>query len=213
MSEFLFEACGHPWHCRLKCIQCVHVLPGTNQRCLRSTTFTLPYCWQHLKSVAHLVVNKTKMRHKITNQRYNFYGLFACDDTKHSSDIVFKRGETIGVYMAEKITKAELDRRYGNGDTVAPYVLSTGENEYFDGACTRPAVAFANDCNSRANTCCHINAEFVFAPGMKYPIVKSKKNIRNGSEIFISYGTAYWDKQSIHRRFHIIGRQPHCTSC
>lgn len=63
------------------------------------------------------------------------YGLYA---TRH-----YARGERIGSYKGERITRREVDRRYGKGrKRLATYVVQVGEDSFVDG---QGPLAFAND--------------------------------------------------------------------
>jgi len=66
------------------------------------------------------------------------YGLYA---TKH-----YKKGERIGSYKGERIDGAELNRRYGAGNsTVGKYVVMTGRDSYLDDCRKEGELAYAND--------------------------------------------------------------------
>lgn len=181
------------FECDLKCIQC-EAMVG-NRKCSRKTCYTLPYCWQHLKSVAKLRIGRTTLVNPANNRRFDFLGLFACDTKKRKGARVFRVNDIITPYIGEVINKDTLDWRYPGDDEVAPYTEDTAGDNFVDGACMRGVATLANDARpgsrcSRGQNCA-TNALLASAPG-QYPVLKALVDIGNGQEIFTEYGDAYW---------------------
>jgi hypothetical protein len=188
--------------CNLKCMQCTHI-KNNGHRCANRTCYTLPYCWYHLKSVLKLRIGPTVMKDKKTNRRYDFLGLFACDmkaKPGKTPKIVFKRGQPIAPYIGEQLTEQELNQRYPDNET-SIYGYRKQENLYIDSACVRSVASFANACLMSSNENCQVNARLSPGSPDNYPMLVATKNIRHGSEIFVSYGASYFSKKSIHRPF------------
>jgi SET domain-containing protein len=110
-------------------------------------------------------------------------GLFALDKRAAGNAILFRRGDKIIMYDGEVVTQAQLQRRYG--DFTAPYGISQGKFVE-DSACRRGAGSLVNHAAAR-NT----NARLAFSTRTKKFMLIATKNIRNGDEIFCSYGKAY----------------------
>jgi SET domain-containing protein len=108
-------------------------------------------------------------------------GLFALDKRAAGNAILFRRGEKIIVYDGEVVTQAQLQRRYGN--FTAPYAISQGKFAE-DSACRRGA-------GSLSNHAINTNARLAFSRRTKKFMLIATKPIRNGAEIFCSYGRAY----------------------
>lgn len=186
------------FECNMECMQCMARMG--NRRCTRKSCYTIPYCWQHLKLIAHLRVGRTTLKNPDTGRRFTFRGLFACD-AKNPGGIVFRHKDIITPYVGEILNQDELDERYDE-DEVAPYVehINVGmvgdPSIYVDGACIRGVGALAND--ATGSTCttghrkCHTNAEFFSVNNESYPVLRATKNIRDGDEIFVNYGPEYW---------------------
>ena len=184
------------WDCPLECMQCVARVEygGATRQCTRKTCYSLPYCWQHLKKLAHLRIGRTRLVDPGTGSRFKFLGLFACNQGDPGG-VVFKRGDVITPYIGEVITTQELDARYPGDDEVAPYVVSMRGDKHVDGACMRGVASLANDAipGSRCvdGDACVVNAQFDEGDGV-YPWLVATGDIRDGDEVFASYGAEYW---------------------
>ena len=188
--------------CVLRCRRC----SGTKQngqRCTRRTCKTYEYCWQHLRS--HRRVNSTRQSNILNNQGRSIgRGLFAYHETRQgraNNGIVFQNGQRIGYYIAESITNATLDNRYGPGDHQAPYAVNSGAG-LLDGACVRGFLNQANGSLNLQNSNARfgdiqnftmVNISFPgHAPVMKRAIpVHASRIIRHNDEIIIHYGNDY----------------------
>ena len=195
--KFIYD---NTWDCNLTGVQCEHKVvdqhSGNERRCKRTSTTTLPYCPQHLIKNYNLQVKRTTLV-DAHGDRFNFRGLFACDKTK-GDEIIFKKGDRIVSYIGDVIDAAELNDRYP-GDETAPYGMqSNNKVRSIDAACRRGVGALANMC--RTGQGCSNNAT-VSVSANHYPHLKATKNIRNGDEIFLSYGKSYWSAKSIHKNY------------
>lgn len=160
--------------CNLASERCVgHNKNGA--QCKRATLIGSNYCWTHLRSQFHLRIKDSTIPGAGK-------GLFADDPTQPAGAVVFRKDDTLIGYRGEVISKQELDERYG-GDYTAPYALQVNRNTCIDAACVRGVASTAdaspNNTNSRFSV--HHNTASL----------KATKNIRNGEEIFVSYGRAY----------------------
>lgn len=182
------------YDCNMKCMQCV-ARKGA-RRCKRKSCYTVPYCWQHLKSLANLRIGRTTLLDPATNRRFQFLGLFACD-SKRPGETLFRKGDAITPYVGDVKTMDEIDLMYGEDDTV-PYgeltEVQDGDDLVVDGACFRGVASLANDAIP-GSTCdgggCRTNSRFHSGDG-NYPTLKATRVIKDGDEIFVDYGEEYW---------------------
>ena len=101
-----------------------------------------------------------------------------------------KKGERIVEYLGEIITEAELDRRAEKD--IFGYAFYINSKRVIDAYYTPNAIArYANDAHGYTrqmdirNNCCY---EIWKNRGW----ITAEKNIKAGSEIFVSYGKEYW---------------------
>ena len=154
----------------LICSQCIEIKKDGN-RCKRKTCIGVPVCHQHLESKYKLKIKKSS----IPNAGK---GLFVFDKFAEN-DIIFKKGDKIISYEGELINLQQLNKRYG--DYTAPYALNIDKNNYRDASLKRGVGSLGNTNNKRNNVKLSANTK------NKTAFLKATKNIRNGSEIFISY--------------------------
>lgn len=163
--------------CKLSCVRCEgETARGT--RCKRQVCIGTPYCNAHLKKKMHLTIADSEIAGAGK-------GLFAYDpDDPDGNDIVFRPGDVIVQYDGEMITNDELERRYG--DYTAPYGIQEKYGVLYteDGACRRGAGTLANH-KTQAN------AKLSFGTSRRRFQLIAKKQIRNGREIYVSYGRQY----------------------
>ena len=110
----------------------------------------------------------------------------------HRDDIVFHgarqtrygrvAGDTICPYNGQVINTHQLEQRYG--EQTAPYAIRVKDNKYEDAALQRGIGSLANH-KPRAQS----NTEFVVS--RDHINLRATKNIRNGQELFVSYGNDY----------------------
>ncbi len=110
---------GAAFACDLQCRQCSAHTSTTGARCGRRTCIGVEYCWQHLRSVAHLRIGPSTVPGAGK-------GLFAHAGVPHAGPnaVVFRNGEVILPYRGEALTRAQLHTRYGPHGT-APYALGS----------------------------------------------------------------------------------------
>jgi hypothetical protein len=87
--------------CKLKKLRCLGTTKNNNTRCKRSSVLTIPYCWQHLKSVCKLKISRTFLRDQ-NNHRFDFLGLFVCEQTSIQSvkiTLLLKHPKTTLIYI------------------------------------------------------------------------------------------------------------------
>lgn len=162
----------------LKC--CAKTSRGTP--CKRNVVHGILFCFQHTRSLLNIRIDASG----IITSGGRIHGLFACDSTKSPNAIVFKKGQEICPYFGEILNKNQIKQRYIDGIT-APYGLQVSNDKYIDSACFQSIGAKAN----KAPTGVRNNAKFVTAYTKPYARVVAQNNIRNGKEIFVSYGQSY----------------------
>ena len=171
---FHWHSPNNEWDQQLSTFRC----SGYNKngtRCKRNVIIGLPYCFQHTASIYNLKVKQST----IPNAGL---GLFALDKTKNDNDIVFKNNEIICPYHGEVINKDELIKRYNV--YTAPYGIQVKNNMYEDGALQRGIGSLINH-KTRIQSNCKFTGNY------RDIKIKAIKNIRNGQELFVSYGNEY----------------------
>lgn len=162
------------FRCKLDSLRCTDKTKSGTQ-CKRKCVIGSPYCCTHLQYKHYLKI-KTSL---ISNSGK---GLFVTDpqDSTHR-EIIFDKGEIIVKYCGEIIDLHELEDRYGAH--TAPYAVKISNNRFEDCAKTRGVGSLAN---TKAGD---NNATFSIYRG--FASLRATKNIRNGDEIYLSYGPAY----------------------
>ncbi|CAB3985446.1 SET domain-containing [Paramuricea clavata] len=139
-------------------------------RCRKRTAHT-EKCWIHL-------AKQNNLRIKPSNVAGAGKGLFAWKKP-------ITRGKLISKYTGRKLSKKELDKKYG--DDVAKYAVCNKRGRCVDATYTTDAAArFVND--SRG-TSFQNNAKI---KGNQMFKLKATKKIPANREIFTSYGDEYW---------------------
>jgi len=130
------------------------------------------YCWQHLKKGQGLRVKPSEIAGA-------GFGLFT---TKP-----FKKNEKIVDYTGERVSRAEIDRRYVG--TTGQYVLCEGnrpKSRCVDARKTNSGAGrYANDARGSNQ---RNNARFL----QRGFGIKASRNIPVGREVLVSYGRGYW---------------------
>lgn len=87
---------------------------NVKQQCTRWSYLTIPYCWQHLRTVACLELKQTKLRDSKTGKRHEFLGLFACNRKFNDEEkqVLFQPGDPICDYIGEVFHPLEIVERY-----------------------------------------------------------------------------------------------------
>jgi len=141
--------------------------------CHGKTNYPIEYCKRHLMTEMGLCVKPSTLKGDIGN------GLFACNgkevkDHWKLNEVVFRKNQMICEYNGKLIDKNEMDdihKDYG------PYVLELNNGTNIDTACMRGVGSFINHKSRSA-----ANARFTENK------IYAEKDIRNGSELFVSYG-------------------------
>ncbi|MBL7882939.1 MAG: SET domain-containing protein [Bacteroidia bacterium] len=101
-----------------------------------------------------------------------------------------KKGERIVEYLGEIITEAELDRRAEKD--IYGYAFYINKNRCIDAYYTPEAIArYANDAKGLTRIK-GLNNNACYDIWKNKGWIKAEKNIKAGSEIFVSYGAEYW---------------------
>jgi len=151
------------------------------QRCKRRCVIGLPCCHSHLPIKYHIEIKKSSI--DVAGK-----GLFAKDKSHGDFGIVFKKGDKICPYYGELIDRETLDDRYGNDKLglTAPYAVAVHRNQFEDGALRRGVGSLINH-KPRGQANCELSN-----PNKNNRIsIRALKNIRNGDELFLSYGRSY----------------------
>ena len=155
--------------------RCSFVNPRTDKRCERTQYLGFDVCWQHLRIKYKIRIAQT------TLTGVSGKGLFAFNNT-NNKDIVFKPNENIITYRGQPVSADDLEQRYGN--KTAPYAVMINKSSFIDAGCERGVGSFANNkARSKANAKLSLNKGVI--------TLKATKKIRNGDEIFVSYGDVY----------------------
>lgn len=167
--------------CKLISERCDHIMQSGN-RCRKRCLIGLTKCWIHLESVYGL---------RIRDAGALGQGLFASNGDSYSNDIVFRPDDYIISYVGgDELTEAQVEARYGVNNS-GPYAMRVGDGSYQDCAIRRCAASLIN---SNRGTSTRSNCEFVDHTdddGNAEILVICTRNIRNGQQLFISYGREY----------------------
>jgi hypothetical protein len=172
------------FQCKVHCAECTAVKPD-GAHCKRRVCIGSPYFYVHLMQIKHLRIKPSTLEGAGK-------GLFAMNRKAANDAVLFKKGDTIINYDGEVIDDEELEERYGNN--TAPYALETKEDSNVDCACERGVGSSAN---SKPN---HNNARISINRRKNEAKLVATKNIKNGEEIFLSYGPSFrFDERTSHR--------------
>lgn len=174
---------GKKFHCDLQCTRC-KAKNADGSECKRRVCIGIPYCWFHLQRDKHL---------KIKEGRHG-KGVFAFDKKKPPGAVIFKKSDHLADYNGKIITKAESSRRYGK-DNTGPYAVGLYNGKIEDGACSRGVGTMFNH-SSKANERSAKLVDWDTGRGRWKGGVEATKNIKNGQEIFVTYGTKYRFKEN-----------------
>lgn len=162
--------------CVVQCFQCKGKT-RSGSRCTRPACMTLPFCWQHTKTV-YGVERKDSQYGK---------GLFAAKRFPKDSCIVLTD-------MDKVMTEAEHNVRWGEGDDYAPLSGNVKDiyQEPIDGivvdpTCYRSIWSFANH-RTRPNAEADIWGYKVNGRWRACTVLYARTNIRPGQEIVFDYG-------------------------
>ena len=102
------------------------------------------------------------------------------------------RGEKISVYKGEIILRKEFDRRTRSGND--QYFINLPDGRTLDCKNTVGFGKYANDRNGNLNNKI-MNNSVISLDDHDRPCIAAIRHIKGGSEIFVSYGSAYWKKR------------------
>ena len=149
----------------LKSLQCIG-MNKNHERCRRRCVIGENYCWTHLEK--HLRI----LNSSIVNAGK---GLFAMNPRAAPDAVIFKKGETIGEYLGERLTAAETNKRYGNH--TAPYAVELKKNVIIDAAGERGYASLCNEARKRSER----NADLIsiFNTKPQRVVLRAVKDIKN----------------------------------
>lgn len=156
------------------CSRCSGTTKGGN-RCSRSTCKYFEYCWQHTRSIKGLTL-------KPSGLSGGGVGLFTLKD--------LKKNDTVANYTGKLMPKPDWIKNKSD------YAVQISKDYVINARNTQTALGrYANDCkpaDRKANKCSGNNARITVSPVKKTAYLKAIKNIKAGSEIFVSYGKSFW---------------------
>eukprot|EP01031_Cornospumella_fuschlensis_P025540 gene25540-30837_t len=184
-KEFRFTIDGElHFRCKIHATQCT----GTTKqgaRCKRKCIIGFEYCPAHMASTLKLAIRNSTLDGAGK-------GLFAFDRAARPDDVVFRDGDRIARYNGQLINAQQLQDRYGG--YTAPYGVQVNTRQVIDCACKRGVGSLGNTRPAANNATLSVNTRD------KTASVKATRTIRNGQEVFISYGCAYrFDDETSHR--------------
>ena len=165
------------WESELESIQCIDRIKSGAQ-CKRRCVIGSPFCWVHLRS-------NHSLRIKASTIPNAGKGLFADAPREEDNAVIFEKGEKIIGYYGEQINLAELNNRYDQ--YTGPYAVGLTSQLFEDGASRRGVGSLANTKQRRNDN----NATLSIDQRRKLVSLKATKDIRNGQEIFLYYGSEY----------------------
>lgn len=190
---------GVLFECDVQCQRCIGISQRSGTRCKRTCCIGVPYCWQHLLSVAHLRIKDST----VAGAGKGLFCKLTSRERKRRSGgrartarlVVFRRGNVIVPYHGQLINERELVNRYDeksiDGTRVvteytAPYAARLNRRQVVDAACKRGAGALANHKRGR-----QANATLETSADGRSIVLVATKNIYDGDEIFVDYGRNY----------------------
>jgi len=148
----------------------------TGSHCSRKCVIGTPYCWSHLLSNHHLRLLPSTLPDAGK-------GVFVLNKQRPLGEIIIRNGDVVCPYGGELIDETTLNHRYG--DKTAPYAIQLSHHRYRDAACARGIGSMINHDSRRANVTFAVNQR------TKTVSIKAKRHLRNGEELFASYGRDY----------------------
>ena len=180
---------SHAFRCPLQCQRC-DGRTKTGTPCRKRVCVGTPLCWQHLLASKNL-----RIKPSVNGPGK---GLFAqLPGRGEGRRLVFGPNAYICEYGGERITKTNLNARYG--DYTAPYALfvrGPRGGHYLNAACKRGVGAMANHAEAaRANA--------KLSQARRGALVATKP-IYNGDEILVDYGDEYGFDEPVVNRTHSV---------
>ena len=159
---------------KLDSMRCI-AIKNNGERCKRRVVIGLPCCHSHIVTEYNVIIRQSLIPGAGK-------GLFV-DSGEPNNDIVFRAGDKICPYNGEIINQQQLFHRYGG--YTAPYGIQINNGTYEDGARHRGVGSIVNH-----KPIAQSNVRFSITRDKKAYIVATK-NIRNKSELYVSYGRGY----------------------
>jgi SET domain-containing protein len=105
-----------------------------------------------------------------------------------------RKGDVIVEYQGEKMTWAQIMKRYKNDLKEARYVFHITDANCVDAQYTLDALArYANDANGPGKNVSGLKNNAEYKVIKKKPYIIATKNIGPGSEILVDYSGDYWE--------------------
>lgn len=175
-----------------RCRQCIYVIPNTGRRCRLNTCVDMDYCHWHLKKVHDVQIKPSTIvggglgvfaAGNVSPRMLRYLKSRDSSRAEKNQYAVFKKGDVIGKYEGEVVSREELNRRYGE-HTTAPYAVQKSRREIYDALCVRNFVGYVNSAhNTGFQNNCKLTA------GLR---LVATRNIYPGEELFWNYGRDYW---------------------
>eukprot|EP00121_Abeoforma_whisleri_P016549 Awhi_evm2s15182 len=158
---------------------------ANGEQCKNMVLNTHPLCALHVKKIFHVHVDLSTIPECK-------YGLFALKP--------FKKNEILALFYGENLSVEELNQRYCHENELAPMVMVAGD-QIIDCCKVKSAGAFIN--HNTTGNCTIVNDgtaselktmnEPFYNPlnVNNYLLVRALRDINQGEEIFINYGTKY----------------------
>jgi hypothetical protein len=173
----LFDEDNDPlFSCSLKCVRCQGGTRG--RQCKRTVCIGLPVCWQHARTYYNI-------RIKDSNIQGAGKGVFVDRPRTAQGVLVFKKKDKICPYYGDVLNEDEYNARARN--PIYTLRLRGGENPlYEDAACERGIGSIINHTTTRNS-----NVRFSIGNNPKKGWIVATKNIYNGDELLVNYGSDY----------------------
>lgn len=173
------------------------VVPCAEAACTRQTGFTHPFCGPCTSARFHVEVRPSTWPGAA-------YGLFVAGLSTTPAAlrprVVFRAGDTIGVYGGPTLSRAEVEELGRAQSPRLQYVLEARPGLFVDSSSTtagycrfiNESVQFANCKFAYENTLFSLPGEAVGAPGKKV-LVKALRDLYEREELWLDYGRRDWD--------------------
>jgi hypothetical protein len=103
------------------------------------------------------------------------------------------RGEVVAVFEGERLSATEARQRAERGEN--GYFVTLLDGSTLDSMHTECFAKYVNDVEGPGNSRLRNNAVITLDDEDR-PCVMATRNIKAGSEVFVSYGKEYWRKRS-----------------
>jgi SET domain-containing protein len=185
----VFEFKGNPqqpdevtFRCPLACTQCTRTT-AAGTRCKNRACIGVPMCWQHLRSERYLRVKESTISGAGK-------GAFVDKPRQRAGEPVFANGSRVIEYDGELVTKAQTSARYGESDdNTAPYTAGVDWRYDEDASCRRGVGSIINHNQAQPNV--ELLVEGVAGRRSQKVVLVATRDIYNGEELFVNYGTAF----------------------